>query len=510
MSDSGGESGRKNGLIGNAGQDDREAWLELRAAKEYAEAIVEALHEPLLVLTPDLHVKSANSAFYEHFQVTPAETEGEPIYRLGNDQWDIPELRTLLEDVLPDNNVVNDFEITHEFKDIGVRTMLVNARRLDHVQLILVGIRDITERKKIENALRENQVQLRLIADAMPALLSHIDVELRYRFANKRYEQWYGRTPDEIVGMHLREFLGDAAFENIRCHAEAALAGQRQSFEAEMPYSLGGTRHVQLEYVPNVAHDGSVVGFYALITDVTKHKQVEEELRELNETLETRVRERTEEVRMLASRVLLAEQRERERIAQLLHDDVQQTLHALHIRINNLAAQQGIARDDEKLDEAFKLLRSAVRGTRSLSAMINPSVLRHGGLGDALRWLAEHIGEWHDLRVDVQVDVEGLAELDEPRTLLAFHSARELLFNVAKHARVQRAVLAARLERGELVIEVMDEGGGFDPEEVLARKPTTFGLATIRERVRFHGGELEIDSAPGKGTRQTLRIPITS
>jgi PAS domain S-box-containing protein len=135
----------------------KRAEAALAAEKEYAESIVETLHEPLLVLHPDLTVRSVNPAFYTHFRVDPADTVGRKIYDLGNGQWDIPALRTLLEAVLPDSNVFNDHEVAHHFETLGYRVMLVNGRRLDHVQLILVGIRDITERKRAEEQLRETQ-----------------------------------------------------------------------------------------------------------------------------------------------------------------------------------------------------------------------------------------------------------------------------------------------------------------------------------------------------------------
>lgn len=147
--------GNRVGILFRDVTERRERVKALREAKVYAESIVETLHEPLLVLTSDLRVKSANPAFYERFRVDPDETVGRRVYQLGNGQWDIPALRKLLEDVLPDDQVFEDFEVEHDFDDIGRRVMLLNARRLDHVQLILLGIRDITERKREEEELRE-------------------------------------------------------------------------------------------------------------------------------------------------------------------------------------------------------------------------------------------------------------------------------------------------------------------------------------------------------------------
>lgn len=143
-----------------AAGDSMRAERELLEAKEYAESIVETIHEPLLVLHPDLTVKSCNAAFYAFFRVSPADTIGRRIYDLCNGQWKIPALRTLLEDVLPGSNVFNDFEVDHVFDSIGRRVMLLNARRLDHVQLILLGIRDITtDRIDLQRQIAERMVR---------------------------------------------------------------------------------------------------------------------------------------------------------------------------------------------------------------------------------------------------------------------------------------------------------------------------------------------------------------
>ena len=127
----------------------------LRGAQDYAEKIVETIRDPLLVLTADLRVQVANPAFYHTFQVHPAETEGQLIYQLGNGQWDIPALRTFLEELLPHNTVFNNYEVTHTFEQVGPRTMLLNARRLDDVQLILLAIEDITVRTQTERRLQQ-------------------------------------------------------------------------------------------------------------------------------------------------------------------------------------------------------------------------------------------------------------------------------------------------------------------------------------------------------------------
>jgi nitrogen-specific signal transduction histidine kinase len=114
------------------------------------EVIFDTIREPMLVLDEYLRVQKASASFYNHFKVSPEETHDSLVYELGNGQWDIPELRSLLEDVLTTDKVFNDFEFRHEFVEIGERTMLLNARRIDHLQLILLAMENITDRRKAE------------------------------------------------------------------------------------------------------------------------------------------------------------------------------------------------------------------------------------------------------------------------------------------------------------------------------------------------------------------------
>ena len=124
--------------------------------QNYAQNIVDTVREPLLILYASLRVRSATRAFYQTFQVTSAETEGRLIYELGNGQWDIPDLRTLLEDIVPKSSVFDDFELEHTFPLIGRRVMLLNARKLQagqHGELLVLAMEDVTARKQAEEAL---------------------------------------------------------------------------------------------------------------------------------------------------------------------------------------------------------------------------------------------------------------------------------------------------------------------------------------------------------------------
>src|SRR5579872_2120740 len=126
----------------------------LQEVQSFAEAIVETVREPLLVLDKDLHVKLANQSFLRTFRASKGETERHLLYELGNHQWDIPELRRLLEDVIPQHTEFRDFEVTHDFPGIGRRTMLLNARKLSqpgfNSELFLLAMEDITDRKRRE------------------------------------------------------------------------------------------------------------------------------------------------------------------------------------------------------------------------------------------------------------------------------------------------------------------------------------------------------------------------
>jgi PAS domain S-box-containing protein len=145
-----------------------------------------------------------------------------------------------------------------------------------------VGI-DLADRRRAEEALRESEERLRLMADALPVLIAYIGADGRYRFNNAAYERWFGRPADAYKGRHVREVMGEDVYAVLRGHVEAVLAGRPRSFEAQVPYPGVGTRDVLVHYVPHRGHDGRVLGFFALILDLTERKQAEEAVRRSEE-----------------------------------------------------------------------------------------------------------------------------------------------------------------------------------------------------------------------------------
>ncbi len=254
--------------------------------------------------------------------------------------------------------------------------------------------------------------------------------------------------------------------------------------------------------------DGALLGFAKIVRDNTAKKRAEDALAHLNDTLVRQVETRTQQVRDLASELTLAEERERRRLAQLVHDELQQQLFALQIALRK------VERGAPDLAPALDILKDAISLARNLSVEISPPALQQG-LVAGLHWLKEHMANRYGLDIHLKLPT-GEPELSEPVKLLLFQIARELLFNVVKHAGVQTAeveletVQASPTGPGgdELRIVITDKGDGFDGD--LKGNSGGFGLASVRQRLELYGGTLDVTSVPGNGTRATVRLPLRS
>jgi CheY-like chemotaxis protein len=253
----------------------------------------------------------------------------------------------------------------------------------------------------------------------------------------------------------------------------------------------------------------------ALAASRRQLQEVSENLRQLNENLEQRVAERTQEVRQqadhlraLAHQLSRAEQREKKRLSKILHDHIQQLIVAAKMQISWMKRK-----DDPEFQTMAQgvesILHEALEACRSLTVDLSPPVLHEAGLIGGLNWLASRMHDKNQFTVHLQAESKAEPASEDTKFML-FECARELLFNVVKHAGVAQAnVTLVRLPDDRIQLIISDQGKGFDPERLGVRKTNdiSFGLFSVRERLAYVGGEIEIKSVPGKGTRVILIVP---
>jgi signal transduction histidine kinase len=240
------------------------------------------------------------------------------------------------------------------------------------------------------------------------------------------------------------------------------------------------------------------------------------QLANLNQTLEQRVAERTAEaleqaqkLRLLSTELSLAEEAERQRIAEMLHEDLQQLLVAARMQLATLCRTQDAAERESIAREIADLLERSFKLTRSLSVELAPPVLHELGLAAALEWLAAETRKSYNVEVTVEADSLENPKAADVRTFL-FRAVRELLLNSVKHALGSAVhITMQRLRPDKICIIVADNGPGFDPSSLDAQltRSQKFGLLNIRERVSSFGGEFHIDSGRKRGTRIMLSVP---
>ncbi len=310
----------------------------------------------------------------------------------------------------------------------------------------------------------------------------------------------------------------DAQWKNIYSQ------GKCGPFEKEF-FRKDGTRvHVMIaaaDLDPG-KHDQGV----AFVVDLTPVKRVEEalrqteaNLRQVNESLENRIRERTAELqlrsdqlRALALDLTETESRERKRLAQVLHDHFQQLVSAAKLKVGIIRRKISDPALLETITQAEGLLAETIDASRNLATELSPPVLHDGGLQAALEWLARKMERDHELHVNVAMDPECEPENEQMRTIL-FECARELLFNVVKHAQTSHAELEVSMSReGLLQLTVRDRGKGFDPNqlETASGQDGSFGLLSIKERLALLGGLVRIRSSAESGTATTISVPFAT
>ena len=371
-------------------------------------------------------------------------------------------------------------------------------------------LRDISERKRTEAELRWRAGLLAQTHDAVVVWRMGGGVI----YWNHGAEELYGWKVAEAAGRPIHRLLSSALpLSEEEFHRQLMENGRWQG-EIRQTTKDGQAVIVESRMVTLTEEFGCIL-VLETNRDVTERRAIHEKVCRLAEELEDRVKDRTKELlqsqtllRQLASELTIAEQRERRRLATDLHDYLAQLLVCARLKVAQSRGRMEDSEVESWLGESDDILQQALTYTRSLVAQLTPMALHEFGLAAALKWLADQMRQQYRLSVQVDVQQGMSVTLPEDQSVLIFQSIRELLINVAKHARIDQAAVRMEQRDGRLVIAVIDEGLGSDTTTSPPPTSSKFGLFSIGERMRALWGTFEFRSIHGKGTTATLTLPL--
>lgn len=389
------------------------------------------------------------------------------------------------------------------------------SRLIPAVQRALQEASTRHERRQAQEALQRSNDLLRAVVEAAPVAIIGLDLDgYVHSVWNPTAEKMLGWCSREVMGKLLPTVPADRQ-EEFRRFQERIRSGETlDGIEVRLQRRDGTPIDYSIYASPLCDAQGRINGNLTVLVDITERKRAEKEIRKLNETLEKRVAERTAELanrtkqlQELALELSDAEDRERRHIGSILHDDFQQQLAYIKMELDQV--RKTVDSDIlHTIDLLSEITADCIEKSRHLSYELNPPALHRSGLLAALDGLAKEMEKRHGLFVTFRKQ-EGA----EPESLslasILYRSARELLYNVVKHAGVKSALLDIRSKKGVILIKVEDCGNGFDFESVRAGQDSGagFGLYSIEDRIAFLGGSMKVTTRPGKGCRVVLSIP---
>jgi PAS domain S-box-containing protein len=419
-----------------------------------------------------------------------------------------------------------EFEERSQLKGRSIITWLTTKFPLRDAQgriYAVAGISaDISERKRAEEQLRENEERLRMVLENSRDGINMLDLKTgRYVYMSPAQVKLTGFSAEDLMDLSVEDAYGRVHPEDreISVNQQKQLAaGQEPGEPVEYRWKVKSGEYRWFSDSRSVIRDpqGKPMALVGICRDITDRKNFERQLQELNNTLEKQVEERTAELerralqlRQLMAELTLAEQRERQHLSQVLHDGLQQILVAAKYQLALVPRSRNVAQSANQVEE---LIADAIETSRSLSAELSPPILFKEDLVSALEWLVRWMRDKHGLDVDL-IARKKIEPFTQAVLILLFQSARELLFNVVKHAGVKKARIEIDRQDGRIQITIEDEGAGFDMNKLEtgeAQRCGSIGLLSIRERLSHIGGSMEIDSAPGRGSRFRLIVPFSS
>lgn len=424
--------------------------------------------------------------------------------------------------------VLNDCEVVYAIKE-GEEHRWFDVHAIKYEDGFEIIWRDVTEnhlsKRRLEDEhsrTEDERTRLRTILDVLPIGVFISNEQGRIVQTNQAATSiWKAPEQDllnpeklpEIIAIAKRPDGQQMTVYDMPCN-RAMRAGEN-IYVPEVALTFpDGTQKVLSAYgAPLRETTGRVIGGICVQVEITELKNTMQQLRDLNATLEERVAQRTAEaerralqLRQLASALTQSEQQERRRLAQMLHDHLQQLLVGAKF---NATILRGKLQDTNLVHIARQieeLLSQSIEASRSLTVELSPQVLYEAGLAPAIEWLGNWMRERQGLTVDVHADPDAEPDAEDIRVLL-FQSVRELLLNVVKHSGTKAAYVSMHVVDDHIEVVVEDRGKGISGGEIDARREGRFGLLSIRERLELIGGKMLIKSEPGKGTRITVVTP---
>lgn len=383
------------------------------------------------------------------------------------------------------------YEMLLAATSIGVLLVMSTALRLR---------RQVRSGQVTQNALRDVEARVSgIVESAMDAIIT-VDEKQRIVMFNAAAEDMFGCPREQAMGIALDWFIPDryraAHSGHVRRFSETGVGSRRMgASRIIMGLRRNGEEFPVDASISQIAEHGTK--FYTVILrDVTERVRTEEALRRSRE-----------ELREMASVSHLVREQEKSRIARELHDELGQAMTALKMDVNWVSEQlpEGTDLVRRKLERMLILLDSTVTATRRISAELRPLILDDLGVIAAVEWLVENFTQRTGVICELEVSDAELT-WEDPLSTAIFRIVQESLTNIARHAKATRTSISIAQTNTDVLISVTDNGAGFSQKD--DRKPSSFGLLGLRERANLLGGEADIVSAPGKGTRIEVRLPL--
>lgn len=348
------------------------------------------------------------------------------------------------------------------------------------------------------DGLQDSELLYRRLLKTMNEGFSIRDENTIYTYVNDKFCEMLGYSQEEIIGRKIEDFIDHADLAKLNDQLEKRKKGIRSTYELTWLRKNGNQLHTIMSAAPLFDDDGNFRGGFGVMTDITSRKQAEKKLITYQNKLKS-----------LTSELSLAEERERRHIAAELHDRIGQSLAMAKIRLGALIELTSSSSSVKELDEIRALIEQTIRDTRSLTVELSPPILYELGFVAAVEWFTEQIQEQYAIKTQFKDDKHPKPLVEDVRVLL-FKMVQELLFNIVKHAHAHKAWVTTRKYKDNILITVEDDGVGFDTTETKSQigQKTGFGLFSISERLDHIGGNFEINSSLGQGTRATISAPL--